>query len=235
MAAPQGMPVPVKWKLTLSSAVLIARDVNQSIFKPAWLLNQGILLEGETDGSETVFAPGITRVATDSFELLVLPDRIQLRLPPDVRDGDAFVTRVLGGITRTLPHTPFSAVGLNNQYEVCPTDAKGFFDWNRRMFASPWALAHTDDNPRNRFGCSFAFDAFDGARMRVRAAVTAAPGTSEVDPEDTGPVQPYLVNLHCNLHRDLPASDTIRELSRMLSLWKDVRTVTQGFAEGLSR
>ena len=234
MESPAKPVLAVKWKRTLASIVVVARDVNQSIFKPSWLLREGILLAGETDGPETVFAAGLTKVTTDSFELLVLPDRIQMGLPPDASGGDALVSRVLGGVARTLPHTPFVAVGLNNSFEVSPTDAVGFFEWNRRKFGSQWALTQTDENPRNRYGCSFAFDAFDGARMRVRAAVGASPDEAGTETETDGSVKPYVVKLHCNLHRDLPPADGIRELIRILSLWDQVRARTESIAKGLA-
>lgn len=216
-----------------SSVVVLARDVNQSIFKPAWLLKTGILLEEELDARSIVFAPGITRVPSPMFELLVLPDRIQMRFPPDSHQADALLSRVLGGIVRTLPHTPFAAVGLNFQHEVTPADASGFYEWNKRAFAAPWAMRNTDDNSRTRYGCSFAYDAFGGARMRVRAAVSAR---SSATPNDGAvwKLMPYVVSVHCNLHRDLPTEDTTRELTRMLSIWQKVRDETVRLVASLS-
>jgi hypothetical protein len=223
----------VKWKRTVASIVLVARDFNQSIFKPAWLLRQGILLDGEPDGPETVFAPGVTKVTTDQFDFLVLPDRMQLVFPPEASGSEVIANRILGGVAQRLPHTPFTAVGINNSFEVSPTDPAGFFAWNRRTFASPWALSQTDGNERNRYGCSFAFDAFGGARMRVRAAVSASPDETATEREPEQNAKPYVVNLHCNLHRDLPRDDGVAELVRMLSLWGEARALTQTFAEEL--
>lgn len=217
--------------LVESSVVILANDVNQSIFNPVWLLKNGILLEDEVRLGEAVYVPGLTRVPTESFEFMALPDRLQMKFPPSVDDAGAVLTRVLVGIARTLPHTPFAAVGLNNQYRLTPTDAAGFSEWNRSMFAAPWAASQCKGETRERFGCTFAYDAFGGARMRIRAAVSAQPIDQAIQTDPT----PYVVSLHCNLHRDLSPSEVeiAKELPRMLSLWKQVRDESDRIARSL--
>ncbi|RJP33961.1 MAG: hypothetical protein C4547_11525 [Phycisphaerales bacterium] len=174
---------------------------------------------------------------TDGFELLVLPDRVQIQFPPAADDADAYLARVLGGIAKTLPHTPYSAIGLNNKYEVRPADSAGFAAWNRKTFASPWALAQTQSKAQERFGCSFAYDAFDGARMRIRAEVSAKTPAGAGEPGGEATLASYVVTLNCNLHRDLKDLDVepTRELTRMLSRWKRVREQTRSLARSLMR
>lgn len=214
---------PAEPALVLSSVVLIAKDVNQSIFSPAWLLKHGILLDEEAGGDDFVFARGLTRVRTPAFQLLVLPDRLQMRLALESDAADALIMRVVGGVVKTLPHTPFSAIGLNFQYQFEPTDAASFHEWDLARFAAPWALKTTDrDNPRTRYGCTFAYDAYDGARMRVRAVVSAK--DDEAAPPQMEPnMPPYVVEIHCNLHRDLKPETSTTQIIRTLAHWKDVR------------
>lgn len=211
--------------LIQSSVVVLCKDVNQSIFSPVWLLKNGILLEDEFRPEEAVFVPGLTRVNTSKFEFMALPDRLQVQFPTIVDDADAVLARVLGGVAKTLPHTPFVAVGLNNHFIIKPTNAGGFAEWNRTMFASPWASKQSMGSARDRFGSSFAYDAFNGARMRVRAAVSAETTLAAEDHEGVLATPPYVVSLHCNLHRDLqaPGVEVSKELPRMMSLWKQVR------------
>lgn len=215
-----------------SNVVILARDANQSIFKPSWLVKNGILQEEEANGDDVQYVPGLTRVRIAAFELLVLPDRLQIQFPPDAEDGDAIVERVLGGICRTLPHTPLVAVGLNYQHVLEPAEPAKFFEWNRKWLAAPWALKHTDQaDHRTRFGCSFAYD-YRGARMRVRVAVSVRPGEPRPQPQDKD--LPYVVNVHFNLHRDLPLEDPAKELFRMLSSWQAVRNQTGELMTSLS-
>lgn len=218
-----------------ASAVVLARDVNQSIFKPTWLLQQGICLERELDEAKAiVFVPGVTRIPAPHFELLVVPDRIQLRFDAEQLERESIVARVLGGIARVLSHIPYVAVGLNIEHVIRAATPQQFGAWNRARFASAWALANTEPtDTRSRFGCSFAHDAFNGARMRVRAAVSL-----DQEAEDSQgaamDAEPYVVRLHCNLHRDLPA-DPVPEMIRVFSLWPDVEAYSRKLAEDLSQ
>jgi len=217
----------------MSSVVILARDVNQSIFTPVWLVRNGILLEEEATAPALVVAPGITRIPTPGFELLVLPDRLQMRFDPKMADATATLNRVMGGIAKKLPHTPFSAVGLNFQHELVPTSPEEFFEWNRKMFASPWAVSRTTEDRRTRFGCSFAFDAYSGARMQVNANVKSRVEASARQPSNASLPDPYIVVVECNLHRDLSAAETPMELPRILELWRTVRDDTAALAASL--
>jgi len=221
--------------LIQSSVVIIAKDVNQSIFSPVWLLKNGILLDDEFRPEEAIFVPGFTKVTTATFEFMVLPDRLQVQFPATVDDGDAILSRVLIGVTKTLPHTPFTAVGLNNHFLLRPTNAVEFAAWNRRIFASTWATSLTQGSDRDRFGCTFAYDSHAGARMRIRAAVSADQAHSDPESEIIDSPIPYAVNLHCNLHRDLTETgvEVSKELPRMISLWKQVREETLKIARSL--
>jgi hypothetical protein len=221
MTAPEAQGKPKRaTTLQWSSVIVLAKDINQSIFRPGWLLKHGILLEEEADAPEAVFAPGITQVPTKHFELLVLPDRIQVRLLPDIEDATPFLARVIGGTAKTLPHTPFRAVGINFEHRLEPATPGGFFEWDVARLASPWALGNVEKcDRRARFGCSFAHD-FMGARMRVRATVSASDSEKADHTKDT---IPYGVTVSCNLHRDLPTDGWERELARMLSMWPSTR------------
>lgn len=217
--------------LQMSSGVVLANDVNQSIFRPSWLLKNGIVTEDEVD-EEPIFSPGLTRVRTSAFELLVLPDRLQMQFPPECEDASSLLQRVLAGIARLLPHTPFSAVGLNFQHAFVPIDAEHFAEWNRERFACPWAIAHTPKTSRTRYGCNFAYDSH-GARFRVRIAVHAAPNSGGDQAPVEGTTVPYVVNLHCNLHRALHPEQVASELPRVLGLWRVVRDETAELVDGL--
>jgi hypothetical protein len=218
-----------------SSVVIIGRDVNQSIFSPVWLFKQGILLEEEITPEKSIFVAGLTRVETSVFEFMVLPDRIQLKFSTSTEESVAVLTRVILGATRTLPHTPFTAIGMNFEHKLVPTDANGFAEWNRKMLACPWAVSQVKGEPRDRFGCSFAYDAYGGARMRVRVAVLAQPAQAAPALPTESNIVPYAVNLHCNLHRDLQGTDSLKEMPRMLSFWKQAQDESFRLARSLMK
>lgn len=119
-----------------SSVVIIAKDVNLSIFKPPWLLKNKVFLERELEGN-VIFTPPVVQIATDHFQFTALPDRVQLFLHDENLSSEKDIERVLGTIVKTLPHTPYTAVGLNFNYLIAPEDERQFADWNRNIFTTP--------------------------------------------------------------------------------------------------
>ena len=117
-----------------ASAVVVGHDVNLSIFTPPWLRDQKILSDEELAG-DVVITPPMVRIPAPSFELLILPDRVQMRPSDDLDKAQSDILRVLGGIVSTLPHTPFTAIGLNFAYLMSPDEHTQFhsiLDYQRR-------------------------------------------------------------------------------------------------------
>jgi hypothetical protein len=228
--------------LESTSVVLVANDVNQSIFSLPWLVNNGIVLDAELQRDaasagefpRVVVVPGVTSIRTARYELMALPDRVQMQMEEPDDDADAVLMRTLGKIATILSHTPFTAIGLNFYYKYEPLNQLHFATWNSSLFASPWALRYCGKGNRDRFGTTFAYDDFDGARMRVRAAVSAKP-KDHIAPEVDEP--PYEVKLHFNLHRDLAGlnDSRVKELSRILALWREVKLQTWEIAQSLKK
>ncbi len=211
--------------LTNSSAILVAHDVNLSIFKPVWLLRHKILTEEEL-GDETLVSPVVVRIPAPRFELLVLPDRVQLR--PDLGSPAAQddLLRVLGGIVSILPHTPFTAIGLNFEYaRKCPRSAK-FAEWHRPKFAAPYALQMVPgSHPAARFGAYFSFDVMD---MRLKADIKPGrvdkPAPSLAD--QLTPEQ-EVMQAKFNFHRDLVQPPEVGEILTVLGRWNSAAALAK--------
>ncbi len=118
-----------------TSIVIIAKDFNPSIFKPLWLAKNNILREEELQGDVVITPPAI-QIPTKAFQFSVLPDRLQMIIPQSYSDAESDIIRVLGGIIKTLPHTPYTAVGINFNYVAAPSAEDTFAAWNRKLFAS---------------------------------------------------------------------------------------------------
>ena len=185
-------------RLVNSSVVVVANDVNLSIFKPPWLLRNGILLEAELEG-EILLSPVTVQVPTEHFVLGVMPNRIQLELPREYEKAGQDVQRVVGGIVRTLPHTPYNAVGINFHYEVDPPGSEPFAAWNRRVCASPLAERIAPAGDGARYGFYVSFDAMDARlKMDVKPITRKQSGP---DAREQAAEEHLAVNM--NFHRDL--------------------------------
>jgi len=160
----------MKKLLTDSSVVVSAADVNLSIFKPPWLTKSGFLRQDELEG-QIVISPVVVQIPTKGFQLTVLPNRIQMNFRGPAPGSNPEVERVMGGIVRILPHTPYSGCGLNFNYLVTVA-ANNYRSWDERLCASEAARkAGALDLDDARFGTYFSFNAL-GARLKLDAKPT---------------------------------------------------------------
>lgn len=207
-------------ELVNASAVIVAHDVNLSIFRPPWLRDQGILTDDELQG-DVVATPVVVRIGARGFELTVLPDRLQFRPALQSDNANSDLLRVLGGIVSALPHTPFTAMGFNFGYRIIQPKGIDFAQWNRSRFASPVAFAVIPSGAQGtaHYGTYFSFDALD---MRVKV--------------DLKPIRKEGFAMHSdfNFHRDLPQDPSIAEILRYLANWNTAALIAHEIAEKIS-
>ena len=88
------------------SVVIVANELNLSIFKPVWLC-QFDILKPEELSEGILISPAAIQIPGPTFQLVILPNRLQMTFPSsDVDATTEPLNRVLGGILRALPHTP---------------------------------------------------------------------------------------------------------------------------------
>lgn len=212
-----------------SSVALVAHDLNLSIFNPPWLLRENILKEQEIDWQESVFSPGLIRIPTRQFELMILPGRIQLRFPAERTDVESDLLRVLGTIVTKLPHTPYSALGFNNDYLIAP-DKMEFSTWNQSLFRTTGLCASVD--PSARFGAYYSTEFHDFRRrvdckpIRVRGDL-AERAPQFVEDEE-------VVNIAFNYHADIPAPPIGARILELIGQWSKVRQDADAFVAQLA-
>ena len=200
-----------------ASVVLVANEISLSIFKPMWLGQTNILRPDELSG-DCVISPGAIQIPTAQFNLLILLNRLQMAF---AEMDDEIVTeplnRVLGGILKNLPHTPFVGIGFNFDFFVGPSDLDKFADWSKELFASDSALAvcaNPTDHPR--FGAYFSLD-FEGMRLKINArpvkGAVAAPKVVE-QLQTASEWMHFNFNFHLDLNPDTPAQTALEALAK---------------------
>lgn len=98
-------------EIITSNVVIVAENLNPSIFRETWLVKEGVFKEEEI-APESIFSSVSVNVVTPSVELLIVPERLQLTLKTDERQ-DEIIKKVLGTVAEALPHTPYKAIGFN--------------------------------------------------------------------------------------------------------------------------
>ena len=215
-----------------ASVVILANDVNLSIFKPLWLVKTNILREDEFEEG-VVISPVAVHIPTPKLQFDVFPNRIQVTLPKLYPEAQTDIDRILGGIVKTLPHTPYRAVGLNFTYMTAPEDDNAFPDWNRRLFSSRFACqAHPADDPGARFGSYFSFDILD-TRLKVDIKpVKASAGIEQLS--ETWHRGQDIIAINLNFHTDLTeAGPTTETILDKLGKWDEALSLARETANKL--
>jgi len=223
----------MKSVFTDSSIVIVANDLNLSIFKPLWLVKNKILLEEEIQG-DMVFSPVTVQIPTDRFIFSVLPNRVQMSIPRHINNAYPDIKRVLEGVINTLPHTPYTAVGLNFHYMIDCENQTKFYTWDKKLFASELAKKVVPaDNGNARFGSYFSFDVLE-ARLKINITPTKANENIKELCESWQKDQ-ELIKVDFNLHHSVQDdSATVNTVINTLEKWNEILSLTQEITKMIS-
>jgi hypothetical protein len=153
-------------KLILENVVVIARNLNPSLFSQLWLVKQKIVNE-EDFAPNCTFSQFFTQVFTPDFQLLVVPDRLQFTLTEKSKDNTEFIKEKVGTIIRNIPHTPYKAVGTNFNWFVVPDPPVDFVEFMHKLFVKQEIPIYDQFSESDaRFGAYLSKDIF-GARLRL--------------------------------------------------------------------
>lgn len=202
------------------NSVVVAHQVNPTIFTPDWCAKQHLIpVESIKRGS--IISPALCQLVTDEVQLVIVPDRIQL-LPLVAEDQQGeVVARILGGIVDLLPHTPYSAAGMNFGYIVRHADGE-FAQKNRQTLVHQTVFTPFFQDDNARFGAYYSQDYF-GARLKL----DVKPSHAIADPAD------QFWNLEFNFHKDVNRDNACSEIKEFLGHWNEARALSRRIASAL--
>ena len=212
----------------LTSAVVLAHDVNLSIFKPDWLSRTGVfsdddILEGY------VITPAMVRIPTVRCELLVLPGRIQWRPSPNLSPTSKDVIESLGKIVEELPHTPFESVGLNFEFLASPPDGTEFGEWARNWAVSKLSATLAGQDSTNRFGTTLTMKYLDFVlQVDTRSVRMADSGSA---PETGFAPGSEALKLKFNYHQSLQGETRAQDILVVLGKLEDALAHSDGLLQ----
>lgn len=196
-----------------SNVVIVARQFNPSVFSQIWLVRNGVVGE-DAFGAGCLFSDDVVKIETRDFGLLVIPPQLQFQPRTSTELEVELVSNKVGIIVRTLPHTPFVAVGLNFTWHVWPA--------NGNLHAFSQSLFLRPDGP--------FFEAFDGAEDAVFGAyfsrdVLGCRLRLDVKPVDVPADKQVVRRLQCafNYQLDVPDENAVAAIEHHLNRWNQVK------------
>lgn len=198
------------------NSVVVANQVNPTIFTPAWLGRQD-LVPLDTIEPGAIVAPQVVQIQTADFHLMVLPDRIQLTPKCEHGRQGEVVRRIMGGIVERLPETPYFAAGINFTYHVRP--AVHFAQRDRELFGRENAVARFFADENARFGSYYSQDYLD---CRLKLEIKPAHHVENRADEFFA----FSFNFHRPIHRET----AVQEIQELLARWDEARQVALNIA-----
>jgi len=208
----------MKVKLAEQTVVVVANDVNISIFKPWWLIANGIVQESEVISDNVVISPVAIHIPTVGFELGIFPNRIQMVFYPNSDNIQESINRIMGQIIQKLPHTPYTGIGLNYNY-LLSLEKSNFYSWTKKNLSSDFTNSITiDDNSKPKYGSYLSFDFLDG---RLKLDVKPVTGNDQISSVDSDWLQGKdLIRANFNFHYDINVQrNSIENMLNILKLW----------------
>jgi len=212
------------WTHAGSVAVIVAQQFNSAILSQLWLVRNEILRDEEfQEGS--IFSDVVVQVRSTPFQMLVLPDQLQM-VPTVSRDQEQeILLQRLGRLVRELPHTPYRALGLNFAWHLTPADGN-IARLSRDMFFVPNRPLHQSFGEENaHFGGYLSKDIL-GFRLKldVKPLIVSLEG---------GRVENRL-HFGFNYHFDLQ-EDAARQIEERLQHWNEVRQESERIVDSIER
>lgn len=200
-----------------SNAVITAHHFNPSIVNQIWLVDNGIVDRDEFK-SGCLFSDMLSNVQTTAFSLFVSPDQLQFT-PLGPRSQHArIVADKLGRLVELLPHTPFSALGLNFTWQFRP-ESEDLPSLSRRLFFdAERPLYSAFDEPNARFGGYFSKDAL-GARLKL----DVKPMTTKRGDGDQVEFMQFAFNFHIEIESQ---DNAVSQVRQMLGRWEQAFAMT---------
>ena len=194
------------------NVIVTANDFNITLVTQMWLINNGIVREEEFAVGPNLFTPAFVQVATPHFNLLVIQNQLQYLPIGDEANKQDIISNRLARFVSVLPHTPYTAVGLNFTWHYTPPENVTVKDIGRRLFfKADTPFARSFDSNDAKFGAYYSKNV---PPFRLKLAANAI--------DITRPNQPVeeRIQLAFNYHLD---SQNVTEIVNAMQRWSEIK------------
>jgi hypothetical protein len=210
-------------QLVGASAVVAAHQFNPSILSQLWLVRNGILNEGDFEPG-CMFSDVIVNVISREFNLVVVPDQLQLMPKVEAASEAELIQSKLGTLIEALPHTPYQAIGLNFFWHLIP-DEPAIEATTRALFALDDRAIYRDFQAEDaQFGAYLSKNIFDcRLRLDIKPVLFRNPAVG---------IHQSRIFFAFNYNLDLTESDPIPRMQGMLRIWDKAKGEAERIVQG---
>ena len=198
-----------------SNVVVAAHQFNPSIFSQIWLVRNEVLREDDfREGC--MFSDVAVNVQSREFNLMVVPPQLQFAPKVPAEEEAELVASRVGAIIRSLPHTPYSAVGLNFIWHVTADNGEIRSLSRKLFFARESSVFREFDTGDARFGAYVSKDIL-GCRLKL----DIKPITQHLEEQTK-----ELLQFAFNFHLDVPEDEediVVSAIQEQLQRWERAR------------
>lgn len=211
-----GKSIPMNLNLANANVVIAAQHFNPSIVNQLWLVDNEIV--GRDDFQQgCIFTDMMVHIVSREFALLVAMEQLQFVPFVETEHQQELILSRLGHLIETLPHTPYSAAGLNFTWHLKP-EAGDVRQFSRDLFyVGSRSLCQAFDADDARFGGYFSKNILGGRLKLDVKPITVRTKDAELE------LMQFAFNLHLDIGRTKNAVDDIRSL---LMRWDEAREET---------
>jgi hypothetical protein len=211
------------WTKVGSAVVVAAQQFNPSVVSQLWLVRNHIVAEADYL-SGCLFSDALVSVQSRQFQMLVVPPQLQFvpSVPADA-EQDVIVEK-LGSIIQSLPHTPYSGLGLNFTWHLVPADGDMPSLSRRLFFRDDQPLFRNFSSPDSQFGGYLSKNALR-FRLKLDIKPIAQPGQGE-QVEDR--IQ-FAFNFHLGVNEN-----AAQEIIDHLNMWNEADREVQRIIDSVA-
>jgi hypothetical protein len=199
-------------ELRNKNITILANFFNPSVFNSLWFVKNGILKEEDINAKTSFQSPDISQVNTSTFSLIVVLNQLVFHV---IDDNEAKSIEILNKMISALPHTPYTAMGINFVFDAPALDTD-LSEYSRKLFFYPESKLHSLFNTQDaKFGVYLSKNV-NGSRLKL----DIKPATIS---DANGSINKEVITYAFNFHKDLNKDNPVNDLLDLIKKWGEYK------------
>lgn len=180
-----------------------------------------IFSENELRGQKSL--PVLVEVKAKNFHFILVPNRLKFSIHPTYKKANELLISKVANIVKLLPHTPYTAIGLNFLYHVTPKD-KDIVKLSRSLFfRAESKLMQNFDSEEARFGGYFSKDVF-GTKLKLDVKPITIKATDKKEER---------LQFAFNFHLEISNNTGYENILNLIEKWDEAKELSDSIMKNI--